>query len=136
MATTATHTTQSWRPFMRHLGEMLLAMLAGMIVLGGAAEGIFALAGSGLGDAPAAVQAWIMAFAMTVPMVWWMHRRGHEPARSAEMAAAMIVPTLLAVDLYWAGALAADAVLAVQHAIMIPAMVAAMLWRREHYSHH
>jgi flagellar biosynthetic protein FliP len=75
-----------------------------------------------------------MAFNMTVPMVWWMQHRGHGFARSAEMAGAMIVPTLVTVDLYWVGLLAGDAVLALQHAIMIPAMVAVMLWRREHYS--
>ncbi|MDQ3937033.1 MAG: hypothetical protein M3340_20650 [Actinomycetota bacterium] len=136
METTATP-THAWRPFLRHLGEMLLAMFAGMIVLGAAAEGIFAIAGGSLGEAPAAAQAWIMAVAMTVPMVWWMRRRGHAAARSAEMAAAMIVPTFLVVDLHWVGLLdGTDAVLAIQHAIMIPAMVATMLWRREHYMHH
>jgi hypothetical protein len=122
------------RAFLRHLGEMVLAMLLGMAVLGGVASGVFALAGGSLDDADAAVRAFVMGFNMTVPMVGWMLYRGHGGGRSAEMAGAMVVPTLLAVALYWAGALAGDAVSAVQHAVMIPAMVAVMLWRYDHYS--
>lgn len=123
------------RHFLRHLGEMLLAMFLGMAVLGGAAEGVFALAGSSIADTPVAFQASLMAFNMTLPMVAWMARRGHPAARGAEMAAAMIVPTAGAIGLDAAGAIGPDAVLAVQHAVMIPAMVAVMLWRRGHYAH-
>jgi hypothetical protein len=34
-----------------------------------------------------------MAFTMTVPMVAWMHHRGHRWARSWEMTPAMFVPS-------------------------------------------
>ena len=47
----------------------------------------------------------------------------------------MVIPTIGAIALYSAGALAGEAVLAVQHLVMIPAMVGVMLWRRDHYSH-
>jgi hypothetical protein len=123
------------RPFARHFGEMVLAMVLGMIVLGGAFEGAFALGGSSLGEQPAAVAAVAMAFSMTVPMVAWMHRRGHAPARLAEMAGAMAVTTLAAIALDVAGAIPPAVVLAVQHVAMIPAMLGVMLWRREEYSH-
>ena len=123
------------RTFLRHLGEMLLAMFLGMLVLGGATQGIFAIAGSSLSDTSASVQAALMGFDMTVPMVAWMHYRGHPLARSVEMAAAMILPTLGAIALHAIDAIGSEAVLAVQHIVMIPAMVAVMLWRREHYSH-
>ena len=123
------------RHFLRHLGEMMLAMFLGMAVLGGVAEGLFAIAGSSLTETPAAFHASLMAFNMTVPMVAWMARRGHPAARSAEMAGAMIVPTAAAIALDVVGAIGPDAVLALQHAVMIPAMVAVMLWRREHYAH-
>ena len=75
-----------------------------------------------------------MGFNMTVPMVAWMSYRGHSAARSAEMAASMIVPTLLAAALALIGALETGAALGVQHAVMIPAMLGVMLWRYEHYS--
>jgi hypothetical protein len=69
-------------------------------------------------------------------MVIWMSHRGHAPMQNAEMAASMIVPTLAAPILAWAGALETAAGLGVQHAAMIPAMLAVMLWRYEHYSQH
>src|SRR4051812_48450991 len=77
------------RAFLMHLGEMLLAMALGMVVLGGAVEGVLRLLGTSLSDAPAAVSAAVMAFDMTVPMVWWMHHRGHPKQHNAEMAASM-----------------------------------------------
>lgn len=128
----------SRRAFWLHFGEMLLAMFAGMAVLGGAAEGLFALAGSSLSDASATVMAAVMAFDMTVPMVAWMRYRGHPARQNAEMAGSMIVPTVLVVGLHWLGALPAGTVLAVQHVLMIPAMLGVMLWRYEHYAggHH
>ena len=110
-------------------------MFLGMLVLGGVAEAAFAIAGRSLGDTSASLQAALMGFNMTVPMVAWMQYRGHPVARSVEMAAAMVLPTLGAIGLYAIDAIGSDAVLAVQHVVMIPAMVAVMLWRREHYSH-
>ena len=120
--------------FLRHLGEMLVAMFLGMLVLGGVAQGAFAIAGSSLSDTSAALRAALMGFNMTVPMVAWMQYRGHPVPRSVEMAMAMVLPTLGAIGLYAVGAIGSDAVLAIQHMVMIPAMVAVMLWRREHYS--
>ena len=136
-ATSAAHPNRKrWRHFGRHFGEMLIAMMLGMAVLGGAVAGILALAGPGLGDTAARTQGAVMAATMTVPMVWWMQRRGHAAARSAEMAGAMIVPTLAAIALYEVGVLgSADGLLTVQHVAMIPAMVGVMLWRFDHYTH-
>jgi hypothetical protein len=124
----------SKRAFVRHFGEMVLAMFAGMVVLGGLAQLLFALAGSSLSDQPGGLQVMLMGFSMTVPMVIWMSYRGHSAARSAEMAASMIVPTVAAAALAWTGALGSGAALGVQHAVMIPAMLGVMLWRFEHYS--
>ena len=50
------------------------------------------------------------------------------------MAASMVVPTLVVAILAWAGALGTAAGLAVQHSVMVPAMLGVMLWRYEHYS--
>jgi hypothetical protein len=76
-----------------------------------------------------------MGFNMTVPMVIWMSYRGHGRARNVEMAMSMIVPSVAAAVLAWAGVLESAAALAVQHAVMIPAMLGVMLWRYEEYSH-
>ena len=122
------------RTFLRHFVEMLLAMFLGMLVLGGITQLIFAAAGSSLSDAPGSIRVMLMGFDMTVPMVAWMSYRGHPRARNAEMATAMIVPTLVAAALAAAGMLSTAAALAVQHAAMIPAMLGVMLWRYDQYS--
>jgi uncharacterized membrane protein YhaH (DUF805 family) len=123
------------RRFARHFGEMLLAMVVGMMVLGGLAAVAFLAAGSDLNDASGGVQVVIMGVSMTVPMVAWMSYRGHERARSAEMAASMMVPTLVAAVLAAADALGTHGALALQHVVMIPAMLGVMLWRYDHYAH-
>jgi uncharacterized membrane protein YhaH (DUF805 family) len=123
------------RRFARHFGEMLLAMVAGMMVLGGLAAVAFLAAGSDLNDASGAVQVLIMGVSMTVPMVAWMSYRGHDRARSAEMAGSMMVPTLLAAGLAAADALGTHEALGLQHVVMIPAMLGVMLWRYDHYAH-
>jgi hypothetical protein len=125
----------SKRAFARHFGEMLLAMLLGMLVLGGLAELAFALSGSSLSDQPGGTQVMLMAFNMTVPMVLWMRHRGHAAARNVEMALSMIVPSVAAAALAWAGAIGTGAALGIQHAVMIPAMFGVMLWRYQDYSH-
>ena len=125
----------SWRNWSLHLAEMMIAMVAGMVVLGGALEGLLSLAGAGLSDASATVTASVMAFNMTVPMVWWMRYRGHARRHNVEMAGSMIVPTAIVIALHWLGAVAGDSVLLIQHVVMIPAMVGVMLARFEHYAH-
>jgi uncharacterized membrane protein YhaH (DUF805 family) len=125
----------SKRAFARHFGEMVLAMVLGMVILGGLAELLLAAAGSSLSDQSGSTQVMLMGLNMTVPMVLWMSYRGHAAARSAEMALSMIVPSVAAAALAWAGALESGAALGVQHAVMIPAMLGVMLWRYQDYSH-
>ena len=131
-AATATRTPR--RAFLMHLGEMVLAMAFGMAVLGGAVEGVLRLAGTSLTDAPAAVQAAVMAVDMTLPMVWWMRHRGHPKQHNLEMAASMLVPSAFAIALHWMRLVSSDMVMVLQHQLMIPAMVGVMLWRYDHYS--
>jgi hypothetical protein len=125
----------SKRAFARHFGEMVLAMFLGMMVLGGLAELLFAAAGSSLADQSGGAQVILMGFNMTVPMVIWMRYRGHAAPRNVEMAMSMIVPSIAAAALAWAGALETGAALGLQHAVMIPAMLGVMLWRYREYSH-
>jgi hypothetical protein len=133
--TTATAARSPRRIFLLHLGEMLVAMALGMVVLGGALEGVLRLLGTSLTGAPAAVSAAVMTIDMTLPMAWWMHQRGHPVRHNVEMAASMVVPSAIVVALHWFGLIGSGAVLALQHQLMIPAMVGVMLWRYDHYSH-
>ena len=126
----------SKRVFARHFAEMVLVMLLGMGVLGGLATLLFAAAGGSLTDQSGALRVSLMGVYMTVPMVLWMRYRGHTNRQNAEMAGAMIVPTLAAAALAAAGILDAGAALAVQHAVMIPAMLGVMLARYDEYARH
>ena len=131
--------TTSARHFIRHYMEMLVAMFAGMVVLGGPA--MLALGAAGVtsaelrSDAPAAMLLG-MGITMTVPMVAWMRHRGHGWQPSNEMAASMMIPTLGVIALL-GGDLVTDVgtLLMIEHVVMLPAMLAAMLLRREEYTH-
>jgi hypothetical protein len=130
--------THVWkRPFVRHLLEMLAVMMLGMCVLGAAFRELHvALFGTGFAAAwrdHAALAAFAMAFNMTVPMVLWMRHRQHSWERGAEMAAAMTVPVLPLLLLDGLGVIPAAAVLGVQMILMIPAMLAVMVFRKGEY---
>jgi hypothetical protein len=113
---------------------MVVAMLAGMAVLGIVVAALGALPGS---DRPLIEYAWMGAF-MSVPMVAWMRRRGHAWADGAEMIAAMLVPTfalVLPVELGIAPpGLSAHALMVLAHVAMIAGMAALMLYRWDRYA--
>jgi hypothetical protein len=119
------------RTFIRHYFEMLLAMFIGMGVLAGG------LAMAGVEIASVELELLWMAFTMSLPMVAWMRYRGHGWAPSGEMTASMFIPSLAAIALLWAG-LVEDrhALMGIQHVAMFPAMLVAMLLRRDEYSGH
>jgi hypothetical protein len=77
--------------FARHYAEMVLAMVVGMMA--------YALVyGRGMAFTSYGDEA-VMAAFMTAPMVAWMRYRGHSWRQSAEMSAAMLVPTAAVVVL-------------------------------------
>jgi hypothetical protein len=125
--------------FTKHYIEMVLVMLAGMFVLGGAL--LLAAAALGLGpeemreDAPGLFLAG-MGFSMTAPMVWWMRRRGHSQGATGSMATAMVLPTLVPLVLLAARAMTdLHALLMIEHIAMFPAMLVAMIPYRAEYTH-
>lgn len=123
------------KPFVRHFLEMVVAMIAGMMLLAPVWEGIYGLfGGPGVFGRPD-VGALVMATNMTIGMSAWMLYRGHNWAAIAEMGAAMFVPFLLLFPPFWAGWLSGDALVLGGHVLMIPAMIVAMLVRRAEYSH-
>src|SRR5512144_1653725 len=120
-------------PFVGHFGEMFIAMMVGMPLFG---MPLSLLSGALFGVAAVhtpAVRALGMAVALTIPMVAWMRFRGHAWRPSAEMGAAMIVPTLALFPRYWAGIIPGRSLSGLEMALMLPAMLAAMLYRRHEY---
>src|SRR5688500_8148548 len=126
--------------FVRHYAEMVIAMLLGMLLLGLPAEGALLAFGSSTSelerDAPALVLLG-MAVVMTVPMVAWMRHRGHGWRPNAEMAASMLLPTFGVIGVLAAG-LVDDVMLlmSIEHVVMLPSMLVAMLLRRDEYTGH
>ncbi|MEO6089755.1 MAG: hypothetical protein ABIQ18_42275 [Umezawaea sp.] len=128
-------TTESAKParpalrFARHFLEMVVAMVAGMIVLGP----VWSFAWPGLSGMVTA-HVLVMATNMSLGMALWMRIRRHGWASIAEMSAAMYVPFLVLLPFYWTGVLSEMALMAAGHVLMLPAMLAAMLRRRHEYS--
>ena len=123
--------------FFRHFGEMFVAMMAGMFGLAAVDGLILSAAGTSIPhvrNAAPEVVGIVMALNMTVGMTLWMRHRRHSWAMCAEMAAAMIVPAILAIVLYWCAVIHGHSIAAVQMAVMVPAMIAVMLLRRTAYS--
>ena len=117
------------RNFIRHYGEMVIAMLAGMAVLG--------MPLAALGTDSTELELLGMAFTMTVPMVAWMRYRGHGWAPAADMTASMFLPSFAAIALLWAGLVeSTDTLMLMQHVAMFPAMLVAMLLRLDEYTGH
>jgi cytochrome bd-type quinol oxidase subunit 2 len=129
--TTRPH-TGSWFPFARHIVEMFLAMMAGMMV------GAFLLAtaiGTSVSEARREhAVAWVivMAFDMTIPMVAVMLYRGHSRRSAGEMAAAMIVPALPIVACQLTHLVSGDVGRAYMPVSML-AMIALIVYRRSEY---
>jgi len=78
----------------------------------------------------------VMATDMSIGMSAWMRYRGHGWRSIVEMSAVMYAPFVAFFPALWAGAVSGDAVLVAGHALMLPAMLALMLWRRDDYSGH
>lgn len=118
------------RPFLRHLGEMLVAMVVGMVLIGPLWPRVVPPDLLARTD----VAAGTMATGMSVAMAAWMWHRRHTAAAIGEMIAAMYAPFLILLLPWWFGLVPADAVLLGGHLLMVPAMVLAMLHRTGEYA--
>lgn len=115
------------RHFIRHYVEMVVAMFAGMLLLGAPGELLLRALGTSSGELETSAPAILllgMAFIMTVPMVAWMRYRGHGWRPNAEMAASMFIPTFAIIALGEAG-LVEDfmTLMGLEHVLMLPAML-------------
>ena len=111
--------------FLRHLGEMTLAMFVGMFAFGVVVGVIAGVAGSSLASVRVSQPELFMlgmGSAMSVTMVAWMRRRRHTWRECWEMTAAMFVPVAGVLACYRAGAITADPICPLSCVLMIPAM--------------
>jgi hypothetical protein len=133
--------------FLRHLGEMVLAMVVGMAVGAAVLALMFATllepATRGMTSAEVLSQfrfallvCLVMAVTMTAPMVAWMRHRGHDWRSCAEMAVAMLVPVIPIMGLVWLQVLPGAAACCLYCGSMIPATIVAMLFRLDLYTGH
>jgi hypothetical protein len=122
--------------FARHYIEMVVAMFVGMAVLALPARMALAAADTSWSELGTSAMLLAMALEMTVPMVAWMRFRGHDWRPSGEMAAAMLLPTFVAIALDAAGLVGdAGVLMAGEHVAMLLAMLGAMLLRPAEYTH-
>jgi len=125
-----------WR-FTRHLLEMVVAMIAGMAVLG-VALGVL---GKPPGYANPLVEYGLMGAFMSAPMVAWMRHRGHSWSDGLEMTAVMLAPMLalvLPVELgvaRFVPGLSGQSLMMLSHVGMIAGMVVLMIYRWARYAH-
>src|SRR3954452_7439461 len=113
----------SAKHFLRHYGEMILAMFLGMAILGLPVDWAMSAAGA---DSDAFMFLG-MATTMTVPMVGWMSYRGHGWRANAEMSASMFVPTFAVMGVLAAGWLTdIGALMVIEHVAMLLGMFGVM----------
>jgi hypothetical protein len=117
---------------------MVAAMFLGMAVLGVpavAALSVVGVSSSELENDAPALLLFGMAGTMTAPMVGWMRYRQHGWRACAEMVAAMFIPTFGVIALLWSGLVDdVDTLLVVEHLVVLPSMLVAMLLRRDEYT--
>jgi flagellar biosynthetic protein FliP len=124
-----------WAPFIRHYLEMVLAMAIGMVAL--MPLEMWAVQAA---DAPhlldrVEVMTLVMATDMAIAMGTWMAFRGHGLRDIAEMSAAMYLPFVIFFPATVTGIMTGGTMVVAGHALMLVAMLAVMLWRRDHYCH-
>jgi hypothetical protein len=120
--------------FLRHLFEMLLAMMLGMF----AGAAVFVSA-SGLTIEEAienhsVALVIVMAFAMTAPMIAGMRHRHHPWNVCLEMSAAMVAPAIVLCVLRIADVISGG-ICGAYCGLSLVAMVGVMVYRRDYYSH-
>jgi hypothetical protein len=134
MTTRPTLRRPALRRFVRHYLEIVVATIVGMVVLG-PAESLL-LNQIGWSELLASFEAYalVMATNMTVAVTAWMRFRRHGWAAIAEMAVAMYAPFLVLFPPLWLGVLSATGLMVLGHLLMLVAIAAAMLRRRDEYA--
>lgn len=118
--------------FLRHLLEMTLAMVIGMV---GSAAVFLTAIGLTAEEAlrrHAVLFVLLQALGMTASMASWMHHRGHAWRSCAEMAAAMIAPAIPLIFLRLADVISGP-ICGLYCISTVAAMLVVMFFRRSEY---
>jgi flagellar biosynthetic protein FliP len=124
-----------WLPFIRHYIEMVLAMAIGMIASMPLGNVAFQAAGAPHLMDQAVPMTLVMVTGMALGMGAWMAWRRHGWRDIAEMTAAMYLPFVIFFPATQAGAVTGGTLMVAGHALMLAAMLAVMLRRRDHYGY-
>jgi flagellar biosynthetic protein FliP len=112
---------------------MTVAMFVGMFALGMPARMLWDALGWTVLDATVP-RTLLMAAYMTIGMSVWMLIRGCSWPAIGQMGLAMFIPFVMMYPFYWAGWVNTTAVMVVGHVLMVPAMIVAMLLRKDEYT--
>jgi hypothetical protein len=134
MTTPTTLRRPALRRFVGHYLEIVVAAVAGMVVLGPVESALLNPIGWAGLLAHAETYTLVMATNMTVATAAWMRFRGHGWAAIAEMAVAMYAPFLVLFPPLWLGALSVNGLMVLGHVLMLLAIAAVMLRRRDEYT--
>jgi hypothetical protein len=134
MTTNITLRRPALRRFVRHYLEIVVATVAGMVVLGPAESMLLNAIGWAELLARFETYALVMATNMTVAAAAWMRFRRHGWAAIAELAVAMYAPFLVLFPPLWLGVLSATGLMVLGHLLMLFAIAAVMLRRRDEYT--
>jgi hypothetical protein len=134
MTTRTTLRRPALRRSVRHYLEIVAATVAGMVVLGPAESMLLNPIGWAKLLAHPATYTLVMATNMTVAVAAWMRFRRHGWAATAEMAVAMYAPFMVLFPPLWLGVLSATGLMVLGHLLMLFAIAAAMLRRRDEYT--
>jgi hypothetical protein len=134
MTTPTTHRRPALRRFVRHYLEIVVATVAGMVVLGPAESMLLNPIGWAKLLAHPETSTLVMATNMTLAMAAWMRLRGHGWAAIAEMAVAMYASFMVLFPPLWLGVLSITGLMVLGHLLMLLAIAAAMLRRRDEYT--
>ncbi len=121
-------------PFLRHYLEMVVAMFAGMFLLGPITFMVLGMHGPEGAMANPFLRTTLMVVYMNIGMGAWMRYRGHSWERISEMALGMTAPFFVLLPALWLGAVSESFVNVVGHLGMLVTMYLAMLVRRAEYS--
>jgi hypothetical protein len=134
MTTPTTRRRPALRRFVGHYLEIVVAAVAGMVLLDPAASALLNAIGWAELVARFEIYALVMATNMTVAVAAWLRVRGHGWAAIAELAVALYAPFVVLFVPLWLGVLSATGVMVGGHLVMLVAIAAAMLRRRDQYT--
>jgi hypothetical protein len=134
MTTHPTRRRSALRRVVGHYLEIVVAAVAGMVILGPAESMLLNPIGWAEVIANFEAATLVMATNMTVAAAAWMRLRGHGWAAIGEMAVAMYASFLVLFPPLWLGVLSASGLMVLGHLLMLFAIAAAMLRRRDEYT--